>query len=48
MGLMGISAIIARWRPDNLTIRKYAGIGTSLRLIKIWFCSSEQSKFMTT
>ncbi len=35
MGLMGISAIIARWRPDNLTIRKYAGIGTWLGLINM-------------
>ena len=35
MGLMGVSAIIARWRPDNLTIRKYAGIGTWLGLINM-------------
>lgn len=32
---MGISTIIARWQPDNLTIRKYAGIGTWLGLINM-------------
>lgn len=35
MGLMGISAITARWRPDNEKIRKYAGIGTWLGLVNL-------------
>lgn len=39
MGVMGISAFTARWRPDNLTIRKYAGIATWLGVINmiLWF-----------
>ncbi len=35
MGLMGVSALIARWRPDNAIIRKYAGIGTWLGLVNL-------------
>lgn len=36
--IMGISAIIARWRPDNTTIRKYAGIVTWLGLVNLVLC----------
>lgn len=35
MGVMGVSAITARWRPDNEKIRKYAGIGTWLGLVNM-------------
>ncbi len=35
MGLLGVSAVIARWRPNNLTLRKYAGIATWLGLINM-------------
>jgi len=38
MIVMGISALTARWRPDNLTIRKYAGIATWLGLINMVLC----------
>jgi hypothetical protein len=38
MGLMGVSAVIARWRPDNLTLRKYAGIATWLGLVNMLLC----------
>jgi len=38
MGLFGVSAIIARWRPDNLTLRKYAGIATWLGLVNMVLC----------
>lgn len=35
MGIMGVSALTARWRPDNEIIRKYAGIGTWLGLVNM-------------
>lgn len=35
MGVMGVSAIVARWQPDNKVLRKYAGIGTWLGLINL-------------
>src|SRR5690606_33563630 len=35
MIVMGISAFIARWRPDNATLRKNAGIATWFGLISI-------------
>jgi len=35
MGVMGISAIVARWQPDNKTLKKYAGIGTWLGLVNL-------------
>jgi len=35
MGIMGISALTARWRPDNEIIRKYAGIGTWLGVVNM-------------
>lgn len=35
MGVTGISAITARWQPDNLTIRKYAGVGTWLGVVNL-------------
>jgi hypothetical protein len=38
MIVMGISALTARWRPDNLTIRKYAGIATWLALVNMVLC----------
>lgn len=38
MIVMGISAVTALWRPDNLTIRKYAGIATWLRLVNMVLC----------
>lgn len=38
MIVMGISAFIARWRPDNATIRNYAGIATWFGLINIVLC----------
>jgi len=38
MIVMGLSALTARWRPDNLTIRKYAGIATWLGLINMVLC----------
>lgn len=38
IGLMGVSAVIARWRPDNLTLRKYAGIATWLGLVNMVLC----------
>lgn len=38
MIVMGISAFIARWRPDNATLRKYAGIATWFGLINMILC----------
>ena len=38
MIMMGISAIIARWRPDNTTLRKYAGIATWFGLVNMVLC----------
>ncbi len=38
MIVMGISAFIARWQPDNLTLRKYAGIVTWFGLINMVLC----------
>jgi len=38
MVVMGISAMTARWRPDNLTIIRYAGIATWLGLINMVLC----------
>jgi hypothetical protein len=38
MIMMGISAIIARWRSDNLTLRRYAETATWLGLINIVLC----------
>ncbi len=38
MIVMGISAFIARWRPDNATLRKYAGIATWFGLINMVLC----------
>ncbi|WP_299819512.1 STM3941 family protein [uncultured Pontibacter sp.] len=38
MIVMGISAFIARWRPDNLTLRRYAGTATWLGLINMVLC----------
>lgn len=38
MGLMGVSAVIAHWRPDNLTLRKYAGIATWLGMVNMLLC----------
>lgn len=35
MGVMGVSAFTARWRPDNANIRKYAGIATWLGLVNM-------------
>jgi hypothetical protein len=35
MGVMGVSALTARWRPDNAIIRKYAGIATWLGLVNM-------------
>ncbi len=35
MGVMGISAFVARWRPNNLTVRKYARIGVWLGVINM-------------
>lgn len=35
---MGVSAVTARWRPYNLTIRKYAGIVTWLGLLNMVLC----------
>lgn len=35
MGVMGASALTARWRPDNAIIRKYAGIATWLGLVNM-------------
>jgi hypothetical protein len=35
MGVMGVSALTARWRPDNANIRKYAGIATWLGLVNM-------------
>jgi len=35
IGIMGVSALTARWRPDNEIIRKYAGIGTWLGLVNM-------------
>ena len=36
--IMGVSALIARWKPDNSTLRKYAGIATWLGFINIVLC----------
>ncbi len=38
MIVMGVSAVITRWRPDNSTLRKYAGIATWLGFINIVLC----------
>lgn len=38
MIVMGVSALIARWRPDNSTLRKYAGIATWLGFINMILC----------
>lgn len=38
MIVMGVSALTARWRPDNLTVRKYAGIATWLGLVNMVLC----------
>ena len=38
MIVMGVSALTARWRPDNLIIRKYAGIATCLGLVNMVLC----------
>lgn len=38
MIMMGISAFIARRRPDNATLRKYAGIATWFGLINMVLC----------
>lgn len=38
MIVMGVSALIARWRPDNSTLRKYAGIATWLGFINMVLC----------
>lgn len=38
MIVTGIAAVIARWRPDNLKLRKYAGIITWLGLINMVLC----------
>lgn len=35
MGVMGVSALTVRWRPDNAIIRKYAGIATWLGLVNM-------------
>ncbi len=35
MGVTGISAITARWQPDNFNIRKYAGVGTWLGVVNL-------------
>lgn len=35
MGIMGVSAFTARWRPDNAIVRKYAGIATWLSLVNM-------------
>jgi hypothetical protein len=35
MGITGVAAATARWRPDNKIIRKYAGIGTWLGLVNL-------------
>lgn len=35
---MGVSAFIARWKPDNLTLRKYAGIATWFGFINMVLC----------
>ncbi len=35
MGVMGVSALTARWRPDNVIIRKYAGIATWLGFVNM-------------
>ena len=38
MIVMGVSAVIARWRPDNSILRKYVGIATWLGFINIVLC----------
>lgn len=35
MGVMGVSALTARWRPDNAILRKYAGIATWLGFVNM-------------
>lgn len=35
MGIMGVSALTARWKPENPIIRKYAGIVTWLGLVNM-------------
>lgn len=35
IGVMGVSALTARWRPDNAIIRKYAGIATWLGFVNM-------------
>jgi hypothetical protein len=38
MIVIGVSALISRWRPDNSTLRKYAGIATWLGCINMVLC----------
>ncbi|GJQ41318.1 MAG: hypothetical protein D8M26_10765 [Ignavibacteriae bacterium] len=38
MIMMGVSAVTARWRPENSTVRKYAGIATWLGLVNMVLC----------
>lgn len=38
MIVMGVSALITRWRPGNSTLRKYAGIATWLGIINMVLC----------
>jgi hypothetical protein len=38
MIVMGISALIAWWRPDNATLRKYAGFATWFGFINMVLC----------
>lgn len=40
IGLMGISAIVARFQPENLTVRKYAFVGVLLGLINLFLLFS--------
>src|SRR5690606_1753318 len=35
MGVMGVSALTARWGPDNAIIKKYAGIATWLGFVNM-------------
>ncbi len=38
MVIVGVSALIARWKPDNSTLRKYAGIATWLGFFNMVLC----------
>jgi len=38
MIVMGVAAVIARWRPDNSILRKYAGIVAWLGLVNMVLC----------